>query len=114
MEREREIIKLTEHESAPLVYEYILEDGEYGQHYDSEGNENEDPIWDFWHNFETVSSKITDYDLEDCCVNIETILQRISDGKYFMAEWVEYYSEYDFPTELVEVFPTQETITVYV
>ena len=30
-----------------------------------------------------------------------------------MAEWVEYYSEYDFPTELVEVFPIQKIITVY-
>lgn len=113
MKREREIIKLSEHKSAPLVDDSILDDDDYAEYFDDNGNRVASELWSFWDDFENITENINCYNLEDSFVKMTTIIKRISDGKYFEANWIKYCYEYIYPTELVEVFPKEVITTIY-
>ena len=114
MKREREIIKLSEHESAPLVdYSILDDDGDYTKYFDDNGDRVNSELWNLWDNFEKITENINYYNLEDSFVEMITIIKRISDGKYFEANWIKYCYECIYPTELVEVFPKEVTTIIY-
>lgn len=109
----REIIKVTEFEIAPLCYECYWE-GVSSDIYKEYFNECEEPIkHHFSDDFEVVDKKVVYHNLRRPYENIDTIIKRKSDGKYFKANWSksDYYENY--PTEIEEVFPVEKTITVY-
>ena len=116
MDMEREIIKITPYLSGPLVYDYALEDEDYENCYDENGNPVDSEDWKFWNDFEWISEKITYIDFEKAYSDKRTIVKRLSTNQYFECEWCDCpycYSGRDYPTELIEVFPKEKTIVVY-
>lgn len=110
---EREIIELTEFDIAPILYEYAVENEGYQKYFDEDGDIIGDPIWN---QFEFIEEKATYYDLEKCYERKETIVRRISDGKFFRGSWIDSphaWNGNSYNTRLTEVFPVQRTITVY-
>ena len=113
MNIKREIINITPYLSAPLVYDYVLENQIYEHCFDKEGNPIDSEDWKFWDDFEWISEEIIDVDYEKAYSNKITIIKRKSTNQYFKAKWCDCpysYSGREYPTELVEVFPKQ-TIT---
>ena len=120
MEIEREIIKLTEYEMGPILCDYDLEHEDYEDCYiydeyeqDSVPNPEKRVLWELWNDFQIMSEEV-DYDLEKAYEDVNTVVMRISDGKYFRGKWIRSnYCDNDYPTKLEEVFPKEKTITVY-
>lgn len=114
---EREIIKLPRELIAPILCPDIFEEEEYNKYFKIDADEDPDlskEEWNIWNNFEIVFEEITEYDLEKSYEVIETVVKRISDGKYFKGIWIRsYYRNDSYPTELEEVFPKEKTITIY-
>lgn len=112
---EKEIIKLSQELIAPILCPDVFEEDEYNKYFKID----EDPDlskeeWNIWNNFEIVFEEITEYDLEKSYEVIETVVKRISDGRYFKGIWTRsYYGNDSYPAELMQVFPKEKTITVY-
>ena len=113
MDREKEIIQVTESEIAPLCYDYYWENVEE-EIYDEYFNENRESIkHHFSDDFEVVDEIVTYYDLEKSYEKKDTIIKRKSDNKYFKASWNNGCYKNYYPSEITEVFPTEKTIIVY-
>jgi hypothetical protein len=111
---EREIIKATEFDIGPLCYDYYWEGVEtetYHEYFDEDG----EPIkHHFSYDFKYITDELIYYDLEKGYEEIETIVKRLSDDKYFKINWFKsYYNENKYDNELIEVFPEEKTITIY-
>ena len=113
MNKKREIIKITQYLSGPLVCDYALEGEIYEHCFDELGEPINSEDWKFWNDFKWISEEITDVDYEKAYSNKQTILKRKSTNQYFKANWCDCpfgYKGRDYPTELVEVFPKQTII----
>lgn len=107
----REIIELTEFEIAPILCEWAVENEEYEEFFDEDGNIIGNPLWN---EFEIIDVIVDDYDIEKGYEDKSTIVRRKSDGKYFVGHWVySPYVENEYETTLTEVFPKEKTIIVY-
>lgn len=108
---EREIIKFTEFEIAPILCEYAPEQKEYEDYYNN-GEIIGNPVWA---DFEIVEEESDYVDLEKCYEDKCVIVRRISDNKYFKGSYRCWMDENDYhDTTLEEVFPIQVTKTEYV
>ena len=114
---EREIIKLSQELTAPILCPDILEEDDYDKYFKIDFSGEPDlnkEEWNVWNNFEIVSDEVIRYDLEKAYEVIETVVKRISDGRYFKGIWTRsYYGNDSYPAELMQVFPKEKTITVY-
>lgn len=107
----REIIELTEFEIAPILCEWAVENEEYEEFFDEDGNIIGNPLWN---EFEIIDVIVDDYDIEKGYEDKSTIVRRKSDEKYFVGHWVySPYVENEYETTLTEVFPKEKTIIVY-
>ena len=107
----REIIELTEFEIAPILCEYAIENEEYEEFFDEDGNIVGDPIWN---DFKIIDCNVIYYSIEKGYDDRLTIVKRKSDGKYFKGQWVfSHHIENEYDTTLTEVFPKEKTIIVY-
>lgn len=109
---EREIIKLTEYEIAPILYEFALEEGIYDEIFDDNG----DIIGNHpFQNFTIIQDNVNDWDLEKGYEEHAVIVKRLFDNKYFKGYYM--YSPYNgvefYHYQLKEVFPQEETIIIY-
>lgn len=110
----REIIRLSPHVSGPLVDDCAFEDEDYSIYFNEDGDPNGHELWKFWDDFEFISEEVTYYDLEKGYEDTDTVIKRISDGKYFKGSWMHsYYLDDEYPDEFEEVFPKEKTITIY-
>jgi hypothetical protein len=109
----REIIKVTEFEIAPLCNEYYWEDVEEDIYYEYFNEDGEFIKHHFSNDFEVVDKNVIYYDLEKSYEDIDIIIKRKSDGKYFKANWLKSFNYDDYPTQIEEVFPIEVTTTVY-
>ena len=109
----REIIKVDEVDIAPLCNDYYWENAS-DDIYEEYFNECEEPIkHHFSYDFELIDEKVVYSDLSRQYKSIEIIIKRTRDGKYFKAVWDRSIYCETYPTEIVEVFPVEETIIVY-
>jgi len=107
----REIIKLTEFEVAPILYEWAVEGKEYEEYFDEDGDIIGNPIWN---DFEIIEEIVDYYDIEKGYENKSTVVKRKSDGDYFIGRWIDSpYVDNTYETTLTQVFPKEKTITVY-
>jgi hypothetical protein len=105
----REIIKLTEYEIAPILYEYAQENDE--EYLEEDGEGYKPGVWD---DFKIIEENDNYYDLNDGYAEMIVIVQRISDSKYFKGRYTTYtYDGNEYDTTLEEVFPIEKTIIVY-
>lgn len=109
----REIIKVTEFEIAPLCWEYYwesIDDKVYNEYFDEDG---ESIKHHFSNDFQHINEIVTDYDLEKSYEIKDTIIRRITDGKYFKCTWTNAYYDNYYSDEIVETFPKEITTIIY-
>lgn len=109
---EREIIKLSEFDIKPILCEWALEYDEYDEIF---GEDGEIIGHHLFQDFDPIESKSIYHDLEKGYEDIEVIVQRKSDKKFFKGYYSDspYIGIHNFSEELKQVFPTEMTITVY-
>lgn len=108
---EREVIKLSEFEIAPILCDYASEDEDYEEYYDENGDIIGNPIWN---QFVEVERELINYNLEKSYEVFEVTVQRKSDSKFFKSSYTEsYYRENNYGTTLIEVFPKTITKVIY-
>jgi len=107
---EREILEFSLYDIRP-----ILNDSALDMYYDEYMEEDES---DFkpgaWDDFVHIDEIETYCSLEDSYYEMDVIVKRISDGKFFRGHytyWQDLENEYELTLE--EVFPKEKTITVY-
>ena len=120
MEKNREIIELEDYELKVILIENYLDNYYEAENEDYYDQDNHDPHFltlkpGVWDEFEFIESDDTYYSLEDHYVDITSIVQRKSDGKFFKGEYTENYCEDPemFTNKLIEVFPKQIMKTIY-
>lgn len=114
LELDREVIEINEIDIAPILDECgkeSWEDDYYLEYFDEKGNKIKDHISD---DFKIIQEEIVDFDLEKGYKDIEVIVRRKSDNKYFKGSYTSSpYIGRDYDPDLFEVFPEAKTITVY-
>ena len=107
---DREVIKVSEFDIGPLCTDCYWEnvaDDLYDDYFDEFNN----PIkHHFSDDFRYVKETCVYYHLEKSYGEIETIVQRKNDGKYFKICWVNGYYNNEYPDKIEEVFPRTEII----
>jgi len=112
MEKERQIIHLSEYEIAPILDEYAYESGEYDDLFDNRGELKEEQVWS---DFLFIEKRVIYRDIEAGYEEYEVITQRISDGKFFRGFYtISPFTSTFYRPNLKEVFPEQQVITVYI
>lgn len=116
---EREIVKISDYEIGPILDPDVLDEDEYADLFlptitGYRRNPEKNEFWDFWDNFEVESEEVFYRDFSKAYEEVDTVVQRLSDKKYFKGRWsrCEYRSN-EYPAELIEVFPKDITITIY-
>lgn len=109
----REIIELSDYEIAPILYEDALLEKEYDSIFDENTGDliKNDYIFQ---NFENIRSKIIEADIDFEYIEIEVIVKRVLDGKFFKGYYTitkKYGNSYH--NFLTEVFPQEKNIIIY-
>lgn len=114
MEKEvnlRETLTFTEYEIAPILCEYALESGTYDDILNDAG---EIIGTHSFQDFVIIQSETIYTDLEKGYEQLEVVVQRQSDLKYFKGNYdYSYNGNYYNNLNLIEVFPRQMTITIF-
>jgi len=111
---EKEIIQATEFDIGPLCYwDYwdSVEIETYNEYFDEN---NKSIKYHFSNDFEYITEIVTYYDLDKSYEELETIVKRLSDGKYFKISWFKSnYVNNNYDDKLIEVIPREITKTIY-
>ena len=112
---EREIIEVTDFDIGPLCSDFYWEEEVseelYYEYFDDEGNPKKPHFSD---NFIYIEEKEISVDLNKHYWKVETIIQRVSDEKYFKILWERWYHDDNtYPKVITEVFQKQIMINIY-